>query len=74
MREAAHEALVRLKAKYTTYSAAAEELGITRQALRDWGVKGRVSHKYASEVSRLTGIPPERLRPDIFSHDRSTAA
>lgn len=72
MRQAAHDALVRLQARYGTYTAAAEAIGITRQALRDWRIKGRVSHRYMTDVSRLTGIPVERLRPDLF--EGSTAA
>lgn len=74
MQASAREALVALKARFRTYSAAAEQLGITRQALRDWRIKGRVSHHRVREVSKLTGIPLERLRPDLYGSDHSTAA
>lgn len=74
MRDAAEEALRRLKARYKTYSAAADELGLTRQAIRDWAIKGRVSHKYCMRVSDLTGIPVEELRPDIFGTSTSSNA
>lgn len=41
----------------------ARELNITPQAVSQWK---RVPIEHVSAVSRLTGIPRERLRPDVF--------
>jgi hypothetical protein len=74
MRTAALEALSALRKRFKTYEAAASELGITRQALSDWRKKGRVSVARVREVSRLTGIPRERLRPDVYGADDKCVA
>lgn len=74
MENATLDALARLKARYRTYSRAAEELGITRQALQDWRINGRVSHRKAAHVAQITGIPIEDLRPDLFVGDHSSTA
>jgi len=41
----------------------ARELGITTQAISQWR---RVPVDRVSEVERVTGIPREELRPDVF--------
>ena len=66
MQRSVDKALRILRQKFRTYGAAADELGITRQALRDWRAKGRVSVRRVKRVSELTGIPKHELRPDIF--------
>lgn len=66
MAAAVDEALTALRARYGTYAAAAKELDVTRQALTDWRVKGRVSHLRVRRVAELTGIPLDRLRPDLY--------
>jgi hypothetical protein len=38
--------------------------GLTRQAVSQWK---RVPALRVAQVERITGIPPERLRPDIFA-------
>ena len=67
LKQAAIKALHALHDRFGTYESAATELGITRQALRDWRTKGRVSITRVRDVSRLTGIPPSTLRPDVFA-------
>lgn len=42
----------------------AEKLGVTRGALTHWADK--IPAERVREVSRLTGLPPSVLRPDIF--------
>ena len=44
-------------------SALAKHLGITRQAISDWPA---VPIDRLRDVEKFTGIPREKLRPDIF--------
>lgn len=44
-------------------SELARHLGVTRQAISDWPV---VPIDRLKQVEKFTGIPRERLRPDIF--------
>ncbi len=44
-------------------SALADHLGLTRQAVFKWT---RIPAHHVMKVSALVGIPPEKLRPDIF--------
>lgn len=39
----------------------AEELGVTKQAVQEWVVKGYVPHARIEEIERLYGIEPKRL-------------
>ena len=41
----------------------ARELGISHAAIRQWG---RVPAERVVEVERITGIPREALRPDLY--------
>jgi len=43
----------------------AHQLGITHQALRKWE-KTRVPAERLVEFERITGIPREAIRPEIF--------
>jgi DNA-binding transcriptional regulator YdaS (Cro superfamily) len=43
----------------------AEEMGITRGAIHQWGDK--VPAERIGEIARITGLSPQRLRPDLFS-------
>lgn len=45
----------------------AEQLKITRGAVHQWGEK--VPAERVGEVSRITGLSPEVLRPDLFKAD-----
>ncbi len=50
----------------------AREIGITRGAVAQWD---RVPGERLFEVSRITGIPVESLRPDMFKDEpRSESA
>lgn len=44
-------------------SALAKHLGVTRQAISDWPA---VPIDRLRDVEEFTGIPREKLRPDIF--------
>ena len=44
-------------------SALAKHLGVTRQAISDWPA---VPIERLRDVEKFTGIPREKLRPDIF--------
>jgi DNA-binding transcriptional regulator YdaS (Cro superfamily) len=48
-------------------SKLAAALGIYRQAVHDWNA---VPIKHLDAVERITGIPREELRPDIFKAPR----
>jgi DNA-binding transcriptional regulator YdaS (Cro superfamily) len=48
------------------YAAAGRIFGKTRQAMYQW-VKNRVPVEEVAKVERVTGIPREVLRPDIFN-------
>lgn len=74
MQQAADEAVARLKQRFGTFRAAAEHLQITPQAIRDWRRMGRVSHRHMADVSALTGIPVEVLRPDLYRGTAASAA
>jgi DNA-binding transcriptional regulator YdaS (Cro superfamily) len=45
----------------------ARGLGVTHAAVRQW--EGRVPAERVIEVERLTGIPREALRPDLYRRD-----
>lgn len=51
-------------------SLLAAECGITHGAISQWD---RVPAERVLAVSRLTGIPPEELRPDIFTSKTEAA-
>ena len=54
-----------LKRLFDFYGASmlAEKLGISRQAVQQWR---KVPVGRARTIERITGIPREELRPDIF--------
>ena len=41
----------------------ARRLGITRQALQQWD---KIPAKYLIPIERLTGVPREELRPELY--------
>jgi DNA-binding transcriptional regulator YdaS (Cro superfamily) len=49
----------------------ARELGISRAAVCAWR---KVPIRHLREVARISGIPKERLRPDIFEDTHEVAA
>lgn len=48
----------------------AREIGITRGAVAQWD---KVPGERLVSVSRVTGIPMERLRPDLFKEAEDAA-
>jgi DNA-binding transcriptional regulator YdaS (Cro superfamily) len=48
----------------------AREIGITRGAVAQWD---KVPGERLVSVSRVTGIPMERLRPDLFKEEEDAA-
>lgn len=48
----------------------ARKLEITRGAVAQWD---RVPAERIGAVSRITGIPPQILRPDLFADEESAA-
>lgn len=61
-------------AQYGAYAALGRELGITRSTVWEWFRDGgRVPAERVVEVERLTGIPRERLRPDLYERPGDAA-
>jgi DNA-binding transcriptional regulator YdaS (Cro superfamily) len=54
------------------YAKVGQLLGVSRQTVYRW-VWNRVPAERVAEVEYVTGIPRERLRPDIFN-SRTTRA
>lgn len=46
-----------------TLSSVAAHLGISRAAVSVWR---KVPLRHLRAIAKLTGLPPERLRPDLF--------
>jgi hypothetical protein len=44
-------------------SELSRRLGLTRQAVSHWN---KVPFKYLRTISEMTGIPREKLRPDLY--------
>ena len=47
-------------------AAVAAAIGKTREAVRLWRVRGHVPDRHLVELERLSGVPRERLRPDLY--------
>ncbi len=47
-------------------TALAARLGVTQGAVSQWMSAGTVPVRRAVQLSRITGIPLETLRPDVF--------
>ena len=45
------------------YTALAKELGIDRNAIRRWP---QVPARWIIKIERITGVPREDLRPDLY--------
>lgn len=58
-------ALLELIHQYDNQRIMAEDLGLNKQLITNWKTKGRISRDGALFVSQKTGIPREKLRPDI---------
>lgn len=57
-----------LKEKKYTYTSLARAIGVTPQAVKAWSVRG-VPPCRVLDVSKLTGISKNVLRPDIYPED-----
>lgn len=47
-------------------SSLARALGIKPQAVQKWAATGRVPSERAVEIERVTGVPRQKLRPDLY--------
>lgn len=56
-----------LSAERGRIAALARELGITHAAVRQWD--GHCPAERIVDVERVTGIPREQLRPDLYRRD-----
>lgn len=52
--------------KTTGYKVLAARLGVRYQAIQNWIKVGRVPAERVIPVEKVTGIPRETLRPDIY--------
>ncbi len=52
---------------YGSKTSTAKALGVSRQVVNHWAVRGRVSAKYAIKVERVTNgeFRKQDLRPDV---------
>lgn len=50
----------------------ARKLKVTRSAIYQWGDK--VPAERVVDIERLTGVPRELLRPDLYRHDEPADA
>lgn len=44
----------------------AEAIGRTQQAVSKWAKDGRIPAEYVVAVEKATGIPRQKLRPDLY--------
>lgn len=52
-------------------TALAERLGVRQSVVSNWKSRGRIPAERVVEVERITGIPREALRPDLYRRDPS---
>ena len=52
---------------------AADALGIKHPSVCGWIVRGQVPAARVAEVSRMIGVPPHVIRPDIFPAPESVS-
>jgi len=73
--DSAREAVLReLHSGRVNLAEIAGELGLTRQAVSGWRA---VPAEWVRKISEYTGIPPWRLRPDLYDappHETTNAA
>ena len=60
-----------LTAWFDTHSMSelARRLGITPAAVARWTYRGQIPADRVHAISRVTKIPPSKLRPDLFGPD-----
>lgn len=54
--------------------AVARAMNLTHEAVRLWRSTGRVPAERVVELEKLTGMPREQLRPDLYRQPPSTEA
>lgn len=63
------EALRRAIDAAGSQAALARKIGVAQQTVSAWlTIKGRVPAERVQAVARATGVAPEALRPDLYSH------
>ena len=60
-----------IRAKRGLMAKIAKDLGVTRSAVTKWD---RIPAEVVVEVERITGMPREQLRPDLYRAIASEAA
>ena len=60
-----------IRAKRGLMAQIAKDLGVTRAAVTKWD---RIPAELVVEVERITGMPREQLRPDLYRAIASEAA
>jgi hypothetical protein len=63
MKQARSQVLVDVFAHYGTQAILARHLSVSRAAISVWD---RIPLKYLAKISKETGIPRQRLRPDLY--------
>ncbi|RMD51378.1 hypothetical protein D6827_02340 [Candidatus Parcubacteria bacterium] len=64
-----HEWIETLILRYGTVSALAEVLKVSAAAISSWRyMRAKPSAERAIEIEKLTGMPRELIRPDLFGH------
>ena len=46
--------------------ALARKIGIAPQSISQWLEKGQVTPRWLIAIEKATGVPRERIRPDLF--------
>ena len=57
-----------IKESGTTQAELARQIGVKQPSLWKW-MKAKVPATRVLQISEITGIPPEELRPDVFTRD-----
>lgn len=47
--------------------AVAKALNMSAEGVRVWIVRGKIPDKHLINLERLTGVPRQKLRPDLFA-------
>jgi DNA-binding transcriptional regulator YdaS (Cro superfamily) len=61
------DVLERISTHFKTQTDLSCAIGVSQPVVSEWlGGKAKIPPKRASEIAKLTGIPREEIRPDIF--------
>lgn len=53
-------------------AALGRKFGISRQAVKKWG--DTIPPEYVAPISVMSGVPPHKIRPDVFPPPQATPA